>query len=82
MCGPSLPTLYKAQSFIARRQALDHELQEELQKFPEYWAGPRIRFFALLLKQVTRECPQPFHNIVECGTEEVSHVQELRASVG
>ena len=26
--------------------------------------------------KVTRECPQPFHNIVECGTEEVSHVQD------
>ena len=26
--------------------------------------------------QVTRESPQPFHNIVECGTEEVSHVQD------
>lgn len=46
-----------------RRQNLDHELQEELQKFPDYW--------------VTRESPQPFHNIVECGTEEVSHVQEI-----
>lgn len=27
--------------------------------------------------QVTRESPQPFHNIVECGTEEVLHVQAL-----
>ena len=26
--------------------------------------------------QVTRNSPQPFHNIVECGTEEVSHVQD------
>ncbi|CAK9046213.1 V-type proton ATPase subunit B (V-ATPase subunit B) (Vacuolar proton pump subunit B) [Durusdinium trenchii] len=47
----------------SERQNLDHELQEELQKFPDYW--------------VTRESPQPFHNIVECGTEEVSHVQEI-----
>ncbi|CAJ1430801.1 unnamed protein product, partial [Effrenium voratum] len=47
----------------ARRQSLDHELDDELAKFPEYW--------------VTRDCPQPFHNIVECGTEELTHVQEI-----
>ncbi|CAJ1389165.1 unnamed protein product [Effrenium voratum] len=46
-----------------RRQSLDHELDDELAKFPEYW--------------VTRDCPQPFHNIVECGTEELTHVQEI-----
>ena len=30
----------------------------------------------VLRAQVTGDCPQPFHNIVECGTEEVTHVQD------
>ena len=30
--------------------------------------------------EVTGDCPQPFHNIVECGTEEVSHVQDRGAT--
>eukprot|EP00439_Symbiodinium_sp_Y106_P015053 s7725_g2.t1 len=57
---------YRSQNVVVindpRRLSREGNPEDFPPQFPEYW--------------VTGDCPQPFHNIVECGTEEVTHVQD------
>ncbi|CAE7215834.1 unnamed protein product [Symbiodinium microadriaticum] len=58
---------YRSQNVVVindpRRLSREGNPEDFPPQFPEYW--------------VTGDCPQPFHNIVECGTEEVTHVQDI-----